>query len=330
MPPTGPEDACHGRCQEHGPFVQEKGETVTSTQSATHHAARALVYYGIVIGLGVMLVTGLGAAQDPAIGGAVTNPHWTKDGCGACHTIDEGKALPIPIEQIERLCLSCHDGVKAGIEPHPVGRLFAGENIVKPDGWPAPDNRVTCVTCHELDHPSHMTTEPPEGNRNLLRGGGALSPQAFCAKCHVQTEEARFNPHMMLNSSNEPLDDRCLFCHTGSMTHSGTGRSGDPKLRTAEPVLCLGCHTTHVDFFDPGHTGTTVRGGRYADQARRSELPLRDGHLIVCSTCHNPHQAGLFESGTLLARGGIVPGRTSEPVALRRPPNTLCKSCHEP
>jgi cytochrome c peroxidase len=58
-----------------------------------------------------------------------------------------------------------------------------------------------------------------------------------------------------------------------------------------------------------------------------TRLPLGRDSTIVCSTCHNPHQQGLFHSESVLSLGAI-PAGGGDPVALRGG-KQICGECHD-
>ncbi|RMF80226.1 MAG: hypothetical protein D6744_08430, partial [Planctomycetota bacterium] len=77
------------------------------------------------------------AAAAPADGGAdVENPHWNAHACSACHTVQSGRAQPIAAAQVDALCVTCHDGVRAAADPHPIGRPARSETVATPPDWP--------------------------------------------------------------------------------------------------------------------------------------------------------------------------------------------------
>lgn len=276
------------------------------------------------------------------------NPHWSDTGCRHCHVSAGGHTHRIGDAQVEAVCLKCHDGRRATQEPHPVGRAFDGQRVVAPQGWPAPDGKVTCITCHRV-HPNGDPHQPrPKSNPYFLREykGDLL---AFCGRCHVEAErQGLFNPHTsMLDANGKPTAQGCQFCHTREMETGAATRAGDPALRAEAIVLCLGCHQNHIEWFEPGHIGAKVtpairaaldaferqRGGTPGGPAPATQpasttlLPLgRGGDTLVCSTCHNPHQEGVFPPASVLGAGAIRPGQPAE--RLRGLGKELCGACH--
>ncbi len=282
----------------------------------------------------VISLAALGATSTDA-----SNPHWTQAGCTACHASEDGQLKPVPLSAIDALCLSCHDGQKTVAERHPIGRSFTGEAIRQPESWPAPDGKLGCVTCHEIVRACKNAHGRPGANPEFLRAFNPARPLAFCANCHVETQHARYNPHQMLDSNQAVVERACLHCHEQALPHDPCSRTGSPRLRSPEPTLCLACHSMHVDYFDPGHLGSTptpsiaarLRGlqqNRGARDLRSPLLPLDPQQRIVCSTCHNPHQRGVFTEACVLAAGAGDFTSDQRELALRRPSKEFCASCH--
>ncbi|HOA72933.1 MAG TPA: hypothetical protein PL151_01165 [Phycisphaerae bacterium] len=284
------------------------------------------------------------------------NPHWSREDCFVCHQKgDDGRVLPIPLTQVNALCWTCHDGKRAHQEVHPVARTFASEDVVQPSGWPAPDGLLSCVTCHNFG-PGHARGGPrPEQNAWMLREytGGSLTE--WCAKCHVASPAHKpFNPHVMLTETGEVNTRNCVLCHRVSEGFDRQVRLGKPDLVADEISLCARCHTRHVDWFTPGHIGKAVppevraymlaredagiegtltreQVEAYLDDPRQPRrLPLGIGDRVVCSTCHNPHQAGLFPPETDLGMGGMKPrkGQGARSLEMRGLGRGICRGCH--
>lgn len=285
-------------------------------------------------------VTTRPAATQPARG-AVLNPHWSATECRACHQMSGDTAQPIPAQSVEAVCVSCHDGRQARREPHPVGRPFGA--MTRPADWPAPDDKVTCTTCH-LVHPKGdaYAAKPPQ-NPMFLRGDPP-DLLSFCGRCHagVDAPQHRYNPHTAQYVKSQVVDSSCSFCHTQPMP-SGTGavRTGQPALR-ADPIsLCVGCHQRHLEWSEKSHIGAHAtpeilaalaafsaswNPSASSAQPAASSLPLAGGNIVVCSTCHNPHAAGVFPVSNVLANGAVQPAPAAE--QLRGLRSQLCGACH--
>jgi hypothetical protein len=284
------------------------------------------------------------------------NPHWTPDGCRYCHKFKAGKPELIPLADVDAICLSCHDGVHARRERHPLGRLFIPGQVVKPEGWPTIDDRLICSTCHQHIVACRLEAREFRVDPDFLRGYEGGSLLAFCARCHIEPKYHRYKLHEMLTKDGKPIESKCLFCHTEEIKRQNMMvRTGNAELRTDPITLCESCHTEHLDYFEPGHPGSKVKpemrgfmvafealgfvAGRYPTpeeigQALRSgrqpeRLPLWPGDKVVCSTCHNPHQKGVFPPGSVLAYGAMTPEEMTQRYHLRGVEKEICVACHD-
>jgi len=292
---------------------------------------------GMVAGVALSwlaMAFGSQGAKEPA----VVNPHWTRDQCLQCHTEVDDEFEPIAPESITGICTRCHDGVKAAMEKHPVGRPAKRVGIQTPSDWPTPGDRLSCVTCHDVLLAAEHSSQDRGANPAFLRGEPRGASIAFCGTCHAPAGHAKFNPHRMLTVDGAIAADQCRFCHAQEMPRDISIRTGDPRLVADEITLCARCHGLHPDFFEPGHIGRTVpkpmldvlRHGSRADggSAVTDLLPLADSSRIVCSTCHNPHQAGLFAAGAPLAAGAMDFDNGPVEFALRASVSHSCTICH--
>ncbi len=283
------------------------------------------------------LPSGHPTQEDPKPG---ASPHWRPDGCPSCHEAGRSERA-IGIEDVDVLCLRCHDGVHASREAHPIGRPAVTEQVSTPLGWPTRNGLLSCLTCHDVVRGCRSAATRPDWNPAFVRGWTPAGSAAYCIRCHDATAQARHNPHHPPGGGGA---DACLFCHTSAMPADRLERTGEPSLRSDEVSLCGACHVSHVEIFHPGHMGTAVAGPYLAalqafeahlagDAARstvdgRAALPLGDGGRIVCSTCHNPHARGVFDEASVLAIGALPRGSDVSGVALRWPSAMLCRACH--
>ncbi len=157
-----------------------------------------------------------------------------------------------------------------------------------------------------------------------------------------QPLEGLYEPHKMLDASVHGRE-ACLLCHLPTFTPDLRGtRTGHAGLRAESISLCAGCHSQHIDYFEPGHIGLTVtpaikarltRSAASSQPADRplhrssTRLPLGEGDRIVCVTCHNPHPRGLFPTGSEMSEGAMSDD-SSNPLALRGPAKDVCRVCH--
>jgi len=265
------------------------------------------------------------------------NPHWRPDGCVECHEARDGKIEKIAPNLIDLICLKCHDGAKAKAEPHPIGRSFANDQIHKPENWPTPGGLLSCITCHDVLEGCHQQFKSRTANPTMLRGPIRLAP-SFCNQCHIAEKQQQRNPHAAMKGEDASMS--CLFCHQQEMPSTAQHRAGEPKLKNEEITLCGQCHPQHPDFFTPGHNGITatpviLQNMQNHDEKlvgqdmaqKRGTLPLRDAK-VVCSTCHNPHMAGVFNERSILDQGAMNPEASPDNFALRIQGAHLCIYCH--
>lgn len=289
----------------------------------------------------VVAVLDAGAAGDFAPTQPVKSPdpHWQADGCRHCHQMKNGQALAIPPRKVTQICLECHNGRNAPAEGHPIGRILAGPEFTKPKGkgWPLIDNRLVCLTCHDVKQGCSQMGRHRK-TRAFLRGGPVRNIQVFCQNCHKPQRSKMYNPHLMLKPDKTYRVDACRFCHL-------------PKTKNKRLDLCRSCHPRHVDWFQPGHiaakmsaemqayaaarehTGPTTRPSRQLIAEMKSAgarptwtRPDPDGK-VVCTTCHNPHLEGLFAADHKMAHGTMklaAPDKVVSPVRTWR----LCIRCH--
>ncbi|MCG3131430.1 MAG: hypothetical protein FLDDKLPJ_02222 [Phycisphaerae bacterium] len=329
----------------------------TGERRARRHRGNAALRARLCLGGAVVLAAELAAGQDAGL-----SPHWRADGCAACHEGDTKSPGPVPRERVDVLCLTCHDGKSAVRERHPVGRRFTSDQVENPGNWPLVDGRLSCVTCHDFSAHCRVAPQRPRDNPHFLReSAGAGGSAANCGVCHAAARAPRHNPHLMTDPGTGAGEASCGFCHSGPVASGASAvRTGRAALHTDEVTLCGACHAEHVDFFEPGHTGALMTAS-LVDQLRRwtreelSEtggrdlpaassptaepgadsatfglgLPLDAAGRITCSTCHNPHERGVFPVESPLGKGGLTfPRDVVAPAQLRAPPTTLCGACH--
>ncbi len=310
-------------------------------------AAAATVAAAVAAGRAAGQEAAGGAAAPSAPATRAADPHWLHR-CDQCHKMVDGKAQPIGFAEAERGCLGCHDGVQASAEAHPVDRLQQGDRFLNP-GWPTLAGRIACQTCHDVS----MTTghEHVQAARsNFLRPGLGQGPDAFCASCHKPVQFSRVNPHRMMTPEGQPVPADCLLCHKQPPDPRTMARVGRWDLRADVMVLCRSCHFYHVDWFEPGHmgikapakilaymrakeiVGPTSRPSRQmvaelqAEGARPHEWALGAGDTLICTSCHNPHQKGVFPSGSALGRDAMEI-RGDRVVSKIQVPQ-VCLRCH--
>lgn len=283
------------------------------------------------------------------------NPHWQPDACATCHTLDKGKKLPITPENADELCLKCHDGRKAAMEFHPVGRPLDPEKYARPANWPLVDNRLACLTCHNMKVGCDQNLSASSANRMMLRDyrSGPNASQPFCQNCHKAATYQKLNPHiMLLPDSDQIVEDKCLFCHEKVLDRKAMARTSKPSLKTDQLSLCRDCHQQHKDAMIHSHVGLKLSENMLAYMHVREVTGLKSnigeqtvaqakvaGHKpirmvpgpageIACTTCHNPHEQGVFPKDSPLAFRAM---RLVDNTRLVSPVHgqTWCRHCHD-
>jgi predicted CXXCH cytochrome family protein len=326
-----------------------------------------LHYYTVVIALGVVCVAASTARAQTSRPTAAINPHWTPDGCTACHQRSGDKTLPIAAESVTPLCVSCHDGQRASDEVHPINSSMTGRSGPNP-GWPTVNGSLSCQTCHDTQQQCDPSAQRPVTNSAFVRqtlalpAGAAtqpttapdiadLDPVPFCDNCHAPQQTPKFSPHLMLAADQHTvIEQRCQVCHAKPMDRTATARSGDASLRSDQVTLCRSCHPHHKDISRAGHVGSTIAPDMLVymrareltglinrpsadlitqlttDKARPTLMVPDATGRIVCTTCHNPHEQGVFAADCVLADRELrlVGGHLLTPVRGA----TFCRRCH--
>jgi hypothetical protein len=280
-----------------------------------------------------------------AMGQAAADPHWSKDACSTCHV---GTVGPIAPASVTPLCVSCHNGVRASEEAHPVGRLMTPQ--MSDPGWPTVSGAVGCLTCHDVKQQCDPNADRPETNASFLRqAANATAP--FCESCHRDEQVPKFNPHRMLEDDLQtPIQQKCQVCHEKTMDASTGVRSGDMALRADQVTLCKSCHPHHRDISPVGHVLARIQPGmlvymrareltgllttpgqdlirQLAEQNATPQMMVPDSQgRVVCSTCHNPHEKGTFPSASVLDDRSLrlMKGHLITPVRGE----LFCRHCH--
>lgn len=277
----------------------------------------------------------------------VINPHWSAAQCGTCHVMQGGKTVRLVSATVDQGCLSCHDGKKARMEAHPVGRLAVAKDIEVPGGWPLVEGRLGCLTCHDIRRHCDAPERRPPVNAAMLRSFEPEEPLHFCRQCHKADASWRMSPHENVDGSGRIVENSCRFCHAQT-PQVASARSGQAKLYAEGSQLCLTCHTRHWDVSLRGHVDRPVTpeirramvarelaGGRSGDapsvvfsadlDREPALLPLARGE-VTCYTCHNPHEPGLFPAGS--PQGAVSTLPEDAHAALRVRSMDLCITCH--
>jgi hypothetical protein len=247
------------------------------------------------------------------------NPHGGKVFCLACHPDTPQKGQPVAFRypgNSLQLCRRCHPGV----EHHPLG-VKSTQATWKMDfaHFPLENESITCVTCHKP--PECLGTLGRE-NPRFLRGGPYNAAEEFCARCHEGKKFSSLNPHDQVSPSGEIYQKKCLYCHVTmpSLTASGA----EMRFTDTMTALCVSCHQSQPhperDHLVPLPRAMLDNLRKY-EERRIVRLPLEEGDVITCVTCHNPHARGLL-------KGAAGVGADEEHRLRLTTTNEICTPCH--
>jgi cytochrome c peroxidase len=90
--------------------------------------------------------------------------------------------------------------------------------------------------------------------------------------------------------------------------------------------LCWRCHAPMAGSFLNSHFHVKPKKPTRAtimetENRLGIELPLARDGMLTCSTCHNPHQAGVLTRTAVIAGAGA-------PKRLRIAGVSMCQACH--
>lgn len=173
-----------------------------------------------------------------------------------------------------------------------------------------------------LNEPNNMRTH--DGNGDVERN--TYFP--ICFECHLIENFSQFNPHVnQISSYGKVNREMCLICHA-EVPDRRLLEEKNFKLRKDLSYYCIGCHRGKIYKHpsDQDHYGALVEGPYWGtmqitSKKNQSFLPLKNGEIIVCSTCHNPHESQVVMD--ISAQGG---GNAA--ARLRVAGRSLCASCH--
>jgi|SRR5581483_3841250 len=316
---------------------------------------RSFRYLLAATALFIALPSLLSHAASPATKPAsVQNPHWNIDRCNACHDMSSGAPTPIDPQKIDKLCLSCHDGKQAVAEVHPIRRKFKpADGVVLPSGFPTFNEQLGCNTCHDARFACEVQANVQSGNLLFLRdvGEGNGTELSWCQKCHQAQSYAKINPHEMLNKDGLIIEKKCLICHNKVPDRTAIERTSKPDLKAAQAMICRDCHSRHQDPITQMHVGLQMTPRQQAFMCAKEKLGLSsnpsnaqvdalvadskkptlmvtgaEGQML-CSTCHNVHEKGLFAPSSALDYLSMQfdsKGKLVSPVRDA----SFCRHCH--
>lgn len=240
--------------------------------------------------------------------------------CVMCHrtntpSYDEASAVS-PDLDMSAVCMDCHHYSE---NHHPVG--FAPDRDID-NQFPLFDGEVKCLTCHEAHGRNRLS------NLNLLRGAPYTDRRSICSRCHTLDQDLGFNPHVMTAPDGTILEVNgvpvCLVCHA-AVPEQTTSRVR-VTFKADVAFICWRCHppmpsTFFNDHFQIKPRPQTLAFMRQYTREQNVKLPLLNRGRITCSTCHNPHQAGI------ILKSAAAAGADSR-KKLRLAREEICAGCH--
>ncbi|MBI4650937.1 hypothetical protein HY745_06585, partial [Candidatus Desantisbacteria bacterium] len=266
-----------------------------------------------------------------------TNPHWKGFYCMSCHEkppLEGQKAVIRFGGNINYTCMWCH-----GINPtswadvHPVNIEVITSEIMKvPKEFPLENNKLTCITCHDVRLQTKMDKEIYRGNRQFLRVipyyPSDENRSKSCFQCHIQQQFDMLNAHDQIDDQGEMVEDSCKYCHIATPDRDTEGLQNiDPSVANLS-ALCFRCHS---DGPHPGKVNHLMKIpseklSRKVIYEKKYDVvyPLDGKGDIFCATCHNPHEIGIVKS--LRANKGADADRRAR---LPIDKGFLCFTCHD-
>ena len=164
--------------------------------------------------------------------------------------------------------------------------------------------------------------------KNEKSGREKKADQPLCFECHIIENYTPFNPHVQqLNAQGKVNQEICLICHI-EVPNRWILSEENFRLRRDIAQYCIGCHRgkTASHPAEQDHHGKYVKGPyestyRITTKKNQSFLPLKEGEIIVCPTCHNPHETETVMDLSAQAGGDAT-------ARLRITGKSLCTSCH--
>jgi predicted CXXCH cytochrome family protein len=220
------------------------------------------------------------------------------------------------------ICLWCHQYQR---DHHPNDIMPQNSELVRVNdsGFPLFEGKVKCLTCHD-PHGGPYLTETPK----LLRGGPYPNLRVLCYRCHALDRYTQINVHRMIEGdSYRKVNDKvvCNFCHE-KVPNPYVDRSRDVTFRADTAFVCWRCHWSmpgqllDQHLFKAPSPEVLSRMKAY-ERENNVILPIVPREKITCSTCHNPHQAGVMKIPPAMAGA-------DELKLLRMRREDLCTACH--
>ncbi len=283
-------------------------------KAADYGWTRRIVFFLILLTALLMFITRSIEAAPKAIDQYHTD-------CVMCHrtltpAYDEASVVA-PDLDMSSVCMDCHHYSE---NHHPVN--FTPDRDID-SRFPLFEGEVQCLTCHEAHGTNRLS------NPKLLRGAPYADRREICARCHTLDQDLSFNPHVMkepdgtiLEVNNEPI---CLFCHAAVPDQKASRIQ--VAFRADVAFICWRCHPPMPASFFNNHFQVKPRRQTLAFMKQYTkeqdvQLPLLNRGRITCSTCHNPHQAGIIRKSSAAAGADSY-------KKLRITKEQICTGCHQ-
>jgi predicted CXXCH cytochrome family protein len=196
---------------------------------------------------------------------AADSPHWKRGKCSACHTSSKpGRNTLKAGGDINALCNQCHQE-KHNREVHPTGIPVSSAGLKQPKSLPLADNRINCLTCHQLEKHQQADKSPLDKNPYFLRQAGEEVLNFFSQQkkasdstyslARMQTSLSQEQPATPEKSGEEKEQKEypytlCYECHPQE-----NYRQFDPHRYqlvdegTINREMCLLCHSDIPNLF---------------------------------------------------------------------------------
>lgn len=258
--------------------------------------------------------------------------HYSDKYCIECHEQkpEEGGNTYLKYNgDFTQLC-RCH-GYTPGTYIHPIDIVPSEEKrSLIPDDFPLLNDKVSCVTCHDMYLQCKKNPKFKVLNKRFLRGAPYVSRTTLCFRCHDEKKYTMLDPHNQLTETGDIIIDKCLYCHLEKPDET-SATFKEVKLIGQLEVLCFRCHYKQSKLH-PINANHLVKPSRQIiENMKDSEekfgiiLPLNYDGNITCPTCHNPHERGVIPRGKASSKGA------SENYRLRLAGEKLqiCVACHK-
>lgn len=250
--------------------------------------------------------------------------HYTGKYCTDCHeqTPQRGGSKYLKHAGDYNLLCKCHlETPNSYIHPVDIKPSKEKEEKFPPD-FPLQDEKVTCITCHDIYRQCQRRTV----DKFSLRGAPYPRRTDFCFKCHYKKSYGKLNPHTQLEENGDIRVKVCLYCHTEKPDEI-RARFEDVKFYGDLAMLCQRCHMIRGNHSGNFNHMVKPSPELLANMTLMEEkfgiiLPLDADGKMTCITCHNPHQKGVIPPERAAAKGADSKFR-------HRLPDRMCIECHQ-